>query len=119
MGSIANASTADFLRLENSDVGIPRMRMQCRGPSKRVGWRADNSYLPFVGQRGLRDIAAAHVSAMERLLFDGRRVQLPLRKRVSKAPKGSIADAGSQVPSFGRQLEGDGPLFPKRRRQNP
>ena len=62
MGTIADASNADFLRLENLDVDIPPdadavLRTQCA-----AGRDADNSYLPFVGQRRLRTIAAHHVS---------------------------------------------------------
>ena len=73
MGSIADASGADFLRLENLDVDIPPdgdaiLRTQCA-----AGVDASNSYLPFVGQRRLRDLAAAHVSRISGVAYSGER----------------------------------------------
>ena len=62
MGSVADVSGADFLRLENLDVDIPPDTDAVRRTQHAASMDADNSYLPFVGQRRLRDIAAQHVS---------------------------------------------------------
>ena len=73
MGSIADASGADFLRLENLDVDIPPDREAVLRTQIAAGVDADNSYLPFVGQRRLRDIAAAHVSRISGVAYSGER----------------------------------------------
>jgi len=62
MGSIADASEADFLRLENLGVDIPPDAEAVLRTRRATGMGADNGYLPFVGQRRLRTIAARHVS---------------------------------------------------------
>lgn len=72
MGAIADAG-ADFLRLENLDVDIPPL------PAAIERTRIDavrddaNSYLPFVGQTRLRQVAARHVSALSGVRYDGER----------------------------------------------
>ena len=73
MGSIADASGADFLRLENLDVDIPPDGDAVLRTQRAVGIDADNSYLPFVGQRRLRDIAAHHVSQASGVAYSGER----------------------------------------------
>lgn len=73
MGSIADASGADFLRLENLDVDIPPDAEAILRTQRAAGVDADNSYLPFVGQRRLRDIAAAHVSRISGVPYSGER----------------------------------------------
>jgi aspartate/methionine/tyrosine aminotransferase len=73
MGSIADASGADFLRLENLDVDIPPDGDAILRTRQAAGLDADNSYLPFVGQRHLRDAAAAHVSRMSGVAYSGER----------------------------------------------
>src|SRR5579859_357371 len=73
MGSIADASGADFLRLENLDVDIPPDREAILRTQRAAGVDADNSYLPFVGQRRLRDTAAAHVSRISGVAYSGER----------------------------------------------
>lgn len=73
MGSIADASGADFLRLENLDVDIPPDAEAIRRTERAAGLDGDNSYLPFVGQQRLRDIAAAHVSRISGLAYSGER----------------------------------------------
>ena len=57
MGSIADASATDFLRLENLDVDIPPDADAVLRTQRAAVTDADNSYLPFVGQRRLREVA--------------------------------------------------------------
>ena len=73
MGSIADASGTDFLRLENLDVDIPPDGDAVLRTQRAAGTDADNSYLPFVGQRHLRDIAAHHVSQVSGVAYSGER----------------------------------------------
>src|SRR5690349_5551487 len=73
MGSIADASGADFLRLENLDVNIPPDADAILRTKRAADTDADNSYLPFVGQRRLRDVAAAHVSRSSGVAYSGER----------------------------------------------
>jgi aspartate/methionine/tyrosine aminotransferase len=73
MGSIADASGVDFLRLENLDVDIPPDADAVLRTQRAAGIDADNSYLPFVGQRRLRDIAARHVSQLSGVAYSGER----------------------------------------------
>ncbi len=54
MGSIADATGEDLLRLENLDVDIPPDGAAILRTQRAAGEDADNSYLPFVGQRRLR-----------------------------------------------------------------
>jgi N-succinyldiaminopimelate aminotransferase len=58
MGSIADASARDFLRLENLDVDIPPDPEAVARTREAAGRDADNSYLPFIGQDRLRDVVA-------------------------------------------------------------
>src|SRR5262245_49950200 len=64
MGTLADASEADLLRLENLDVDIPPEAEAIARTQRAAGLDADNSYLPFVGQRRLREMVARHVSAL-------------------------------------------------------
>ena len=73
MGSIADASGEDFLRLENLDVDIPPDGDAILRTQRAAGMDTDNSYLPFVGQRRLRDVAAAHVSRISGVSYSGER----------------------------------------------
>jgi aspartate/methionine/tyrosine aminotransferase len=74
MGSIADADTGrDYLRLENLDVDIPPDPEAIERTRQAASADADNSYLPFVGQRRLRDIAAAHVSRLSGVAYSGER----------------------------------------------
>ena len=73
MGSTADASGPDCLRLENLDVDIPPDRDAVLRTQRAACIDADNSYLPFVGQRRLRDIAARHVSAASGVAYSGER----------------------------------------------
>jgi aspartate/methionine/tyrosine aminotransferase len=73
MGSIADASGEDFLRLENLDVDIPPDAEVVAHTRRAVSNDADNSYLPFVGQSALREVAARHVSATCGVDYQGAR----------------------------------------------
>src|SRR5438270_484309 len=73
MGSIADASGADFLRLENLDVDIPPDEAAVLRTQRAPVTDADNSYLPFVGQRRLRDLTAQHVSQVSGVAYSGER----------------------------------------------
>jgi N-succinyldiaminopimelate aminotransferase len=73
MGSIADASGADFLRLENLDVDILPDTAAILRTQRAAGVDCDNSYLPFVGQSRLREVAAAHVSRMSGVAYSGER----------------------------------------------
>jgi aspartate/methionine/tyrosine aminotransferase len=73
MGSIADAAATDVLRLENLDVDIPPDADAIRRTERAACLDSDNSYLPFVGQHRLRDIAAAHVSKISGVAYSGAR----------------------------------------------
>jgi len=73
MGSLADASRQDFLRLENLDVDIPPDPEAVARTRAAAETDADNSYLPFVGQRRLRDRAALHVSRLSGVAYSGER----------------------------------------------
>jgi N-succinyldiaminopimelate aminotransferase len=73
MGSIADASRKDFLRLENLDTDIPPDAAAIERTRQAASIDADNSYLPFTGQGRLRDVAARHVSHMAGVTYSGDR----------------------------------------------
>jgi N-succinyldiaminopimelate aminotransferase len=73
MGSIADASGKDFLRLENLDTDILPDPEAIARTVRAASEDADNSYLPFVGQLRLREVAARHVSAMSGVSYSGER----------------------------------------------
>lgn len=52
------------LRMENLDTDIPPHPLAIEATTKALTSKEDNSYLPFIGQLGLRQAAAAHVSRM-------------------------------------------------------
>ncbi|MCK6452497.1 MAG: pyridoxal phosphate-dependent aminotransferase [Alphaproteobacteria bacterium] len=74
MGSIADAdATRDYLRLENLDTDIPPDPAAVERTRRAASEDADNSYLPFVGQRRLREVAAAHVARLSGVAYSGER----------------------------------------------
>ncbi len=73
MGSIADASGKDFLRLENLDVDIPPDPEAIARTLLAAGEDAANSYLPFIGHSHLREVAARHVSALSGVAYSGAR----------------------------------------------
>jgi N-succinyldiaminopimelate aminotransferase len=73
MGSIADASGKDFLRLENLDTDIPPDPAAITRTVRAASEDSDNSYLPFVGQARLREVAARHVSALSGVSYSGER----------------------------------------------
>lgn len=72
MGAIADAGQ-DFLRLENLDVDIPPLPAAIERTRTDAVRDDANSYLPFVGQTRLRQVAARHVSALSGVRYDGER----------------------------------------------
>jgi N-succinyldiaminopimelate aminotransferase len=52
------------LRMENLDTDIPPNPVVLEATTAALTRKEDNSYLPFIGQLGLRRAAAAHVSRM-------------------------------------------------------
>jgi aspartate/methionine/tyrosine aminotransferase len=73
MGSIADASGRDLLRLENLDVDIPPDADAIALTRNAADDDAANSYLPFVGQLRLREAAARHVARMSGVAYSGER----------------------------------------------
>jgi N-succinyldiaminopimelate aminotransferase len=73
MGSIADASGRDFLRLENLDTDVPPDPEVVARTREAAAEDAANSYLPFVGQDQLRDAAARHVSELSGVAYSGTR----------------------------------------------
>jgi aspartate/methionine/tyrosine aminotransferase len=73
MGSIADASGRDLLRLENLDVDIPPDAEAIALTRAAASSDAANSYLPFVGQLRLREAAARHVSRISGVAYSGER----------------------------------------------
>ncbi len=73
MAAIADASGIDFLRLENLSVDIPPDRDAIISTERAASAALDNSYLPFIGHRRLRELAAAHVSRVSGVPYSGER----------------------------------------------
>lgn len=73
MGSIADASGGAFLRLENLDVDIPPDAAAIERTRQAAARDDDNSYLPFVGQARLREVAAQHLSRTTGVAYSGAR----------------------------------------------
>lgn len=72
MGSLADASGRDFLRLENLDTDVPPDPEAVQRTRAAAGEDAANSYLPFVGQDALRQAAARHVAALSGVAYGER-----------------------------------------------
>jgi aspartate/methionine/tyrosine aminotransferase len=62
-----------MLRLENLDVDIPPDSEAIAHTRRAAGEDCANSYLPFVGQAHLRDVAAQHVARMSGVAYSGAR----------------------------------------------
>ena len=73
MGSIADGSGRDLLRLENLDVNIPPDAAAIARTGEAAASDAANSYLPFVGQLRLREAVARHVSGISGVEYSGER----------------------------------------------
>ncbi len=73
MGSLADASGKDLLRLENLDVDIPPDAAAIAQTREAASADVANSYLPFIGQMHLREVAARHVSKMSGVTYSGER----------------------------------------------
>jgi aspartate/methionine/tyrosine aminotransferase len=71
MGDAADAAhNPDILRLENMDTDIPPPRAAILATHQAIENDACNSYLPFMGQRALREAAARHVSRLSGVPYD-------------------------------------------------
>jgi N-succinyldiaminopimelate aminotransferase len=73
MGEVADSSLRDYLRLENLDVDILPDPEALERTRQAAVTDSDNSYLPFVGHSRLRQVAAAHVSAITGITYDWQR----------------------------------------------
>jgi len=73
MGSLADESGKDFLRLENLDTDIPPDAEAIARTREAAARDSDNSYLPFIGQRHLRDVVARYVTAQSGISYSGER----------------------------------------------
>ena len=72
MGARADSmSGKDFLRLENLDTDVPPHEAVLAASKAAIMDDKNNSYLPFIGQSRLRDAAAAHVSRMAGVQYEG------------------------------------------------
>jgi len=74
MGSIADADSArDYVRLENLDTDVPPDPESIERTRRAAGEDDANSYLPFLGQKNLRDVAAAHVTRLSGVPYSAER----------------------------------------------
>lgn len=69
MGSLADDAGRDLLRLENLDVDIPPDAAAIARTREAAAMDDDNSYLPFIGQTRLRQVAARHVSRLSGVAY--------------------------------------------------
>jgi N-succinyldiaminopimelate aminotransferase len=72
VGDLADSLRQDLLRLENLDVNLPPCEAAIERTRSAVTRDSDNSYLPFVGQHRLREVAAHHVSRVSGVAYDER-----------------------------------------------
>src|SRR5215472_3191795 len=74
MGSIADADSArDYVRLENLDTDVPPDPESIERTRRAAGEDDANSYLPFLGQKNLREVAAAHVTRLSGVPYSAER----------------------------------------------
>lgn len=73
MGQMADDSDVDYLRLENLDVNIPPDAKAVEHTERAIRNGNSNSYLPFIGKRSLRDVAANHVSGLSGIKYSGKK----------------------------------------------
>lgn len=69
-GNRADAASADLLRLENLDTDVPPHSSVIAATTAAIAEDRNNSYLPFTGQRRLRQVVAAHVSRIAGTHYD-------------------------------------------------
>jgi N-succinyldiaminopimelate aminotransferase len=71
MGNAADAAhDPEILRLENMDTDIPPPQAAIAATRAGIGQDANNSYLPFLGQDGIRQAAVRHVSQLSGIEYD-------------------------------------------------
>ncbi|KAH0594063.1 hypothetical protein MHUMG1_08386 [Metarhizium humberi] len=69
MGAIGDADGHHLLRLENLDTDIPPDAEAIARTKAAATTDDDNSYLPFIGQKHLRSVAAHHVSRVSGVAY--------------------------------------------------
>ena len=75
MGALADATgRRDILRFENLDTDVPPPDVAMRITGEAARSDEDNSYLPFVGQVGLRRAVAQHVRRLSGVAYDENQV---------------------------------------------
>jgi aspartate/methionine/tyrosine aminotransferase len=75
MGALADAAgKRDILRFENLDTDVPPPDVAMRITGEAARSDEDNSYLPFVGQVGLRRAVAEHVGRLSGVAYDENQV---------------------------------------------
>jgi aspartate/methionine/tyrosine aminotransferase len=75
MGALADAAgRRDILRFENLDTDLPPPEAAMRITGEAARSDEDNSYLPFVGQVGLRQAVAEHVGRLTGVAYDENQV---------------------------------------------
>ncbi|MEZ5669286.1 MAG: pyridoxal phosphate-dependent aminotransferase [Alphaproteobacteria bacterium] len=73
LGALADAAGHDMLRLENLDTDVPPDPEAVARTRAAAAEDPANSYLPFVGQERLREVAARHVAALSGVAYSGAR----------------------------------------------
>lgn len=73
MGNLADAAGSDLLRLENLDTDLPPPAAALERTRHAIAEDDANSYLPFVGQRALREAVAAHATHLSGVTWEGGR----------------------------------------------
>lgn len=73
MENLADTSDVDYLRLENLDVNIAPDADALSHTERAIRQDKCNSYLPFIGKHGLRQVAADHVSRLAGIHYLGDR----------------------------------------------
>jgi aspartate/methionine/tyrosine aminotransferase len=75
MGALADATgRRDILRFENLDTDVPPPDVAMRITGEAARSDDDNSYLPFVGQVGLRRAVAEHAGRLSGVAYDENQV---------------------------------------------
>lgn len=73
MGAVADGFGGELLRLENLDTDIPPHPAAIERTRQAAVHDPDNSYLPFIGQTHLREVAAQHVARISGVPYSGER----------------------------------------------
>src|SRR5215475_4573361 len=103
MGDMAD-TLADpaMLRLENLDTDIRPYAPALEATRRAVDADSANSYLPFLGQDGLRQAAAAHVGRLAGVAYDWRSSCVISAGGGGMSVSGGIDDEGWAPPGVGQ-----------------